>query len=257
MAFLPEQLLDTVRIVTARRHCLVAIDSMSDLVRALGTTGRGVEDSAADILVVDPQGPGCPGATGLVPILAAAGSVAVIVYTSLSSAAAHDVVALGMRHVVLHRVDDGIAAFRDLLERAPADTLSTGLLAELGPALADVPPELGRAIRELVYTPELVPTVAAFRQAAGMPRMTFERALGRAGFASPRRMLWAARALRVYYYVRLRQQRANAVSVRLGYPTARQMAEEFRRVAGYPPSQLPEAMTPAAFVSIVASRIRG
>jgi AraC-like DNA-binding protein len=251
MAFLSERLLETVRIVLSQRHCLVAVDSVSALTRALGRGPGG------DILIVDPQGPGCPGAAGLAPVLELAGSAAVIVYTTLSPVAAHDVVALGPRHVVLHRIDDGLAAFRDLLERAPADTLSAGLLAELGPALADAPPELARAIHELIYTPELVPTVAAFRQAAGMPRMTFERALGRAGFASPRQMLWAARALRVYYFLRLRQQRATAVSVRLGYPTARQMADEFRRIAGYPPSQLPAAMTPAAFVAVVASRIRG
>jgi AraC-like DNA-binding protein len=252
IAFLPERLLETMRIVAARRHCVLAVGSVSDLARATASL-----DVLADALVVDPRGPGRPGAAGLAPILGGAGSVAVIVYTTLSPAAAHDVVALGPRHVVLHRIDDGVGAFRDLLERAPADTLSTRLVAELGPALADVPPELGRAIRELVFRPDVVPTVAAFRLAAGMPRMTFERALGRAGLGSARRLLWAARALRIFYFLRVRGQRVNAVSARLGYPTPRQMAEEFRRVSGYLPSRLPEAMTPAAFVSLVAARIRG
>ncbi|HWZ60610.1 MAG TPA: hypothetical protein VNW46_16630 [Gemmatimonadaceae bacterium] len=250
VAFLPDRLLETVRIVASRRHSLVEVGSVRDLGRALGGTG-------IDALVVDPQGPGCPGAAGLAPVLGGAVGVAVIVYTSLSSAAAHDVVALGMRHVVLQGVDDGIGAFRDLLERAPADRLSAELLAQVAPALEDAPHELGRAIRELFYMPESIRTVAAFRQAAGMPRMTFERALGRAGFASPRRLMWAARALRVFYFLRLRCQRANVVSVRLGYPTPRQMAEEFRRVSGYPPSRLPAAMTSSVFVAAVASGIRG
>jgi len=252
LVFLPDRLLETVRVVAARRHRLLEVDSIGDLGRALVAS----RDVRVDALVVDPQGPGRPGAAGLAPVLGGAAGIAVIVYTSLSSAAAHDVVALGSRHVVLHRIDDSVSAFRDLLETAPADALSAGVLAELGPALDGVPPELARAIRELFYSPESVRTVAALRRAAGMPRMTFERALGRAGFASPRRILWAARALRVFYFLRVRRRRANAVSARLGYPTPRQMAEEFRRVSGYPPSRLPPAMTSSAFVSAVATGIR-
>jgi hypothetical protein len=257
LAFLPYGLLETARIAVAGRHCLVEVDSVSELARALGARGRGAAESRIDALIVDPQGPGRPGAAGLAPVLRGVGDVVVVIYTSLSSAAAHDVVALGLRHVVLHRVDDGAGAFRDLLETAPADTLSAELLAELAPALDGAPPELGRAIREVFYAPESATSVEAFRRAAGMPRMTFERALCRAGFASPRRILWAARALRVFYFLRLHRRRANAVSVRLGYPTPRQMAEEFRRVSGYPPSRLPPAMTRSAFVSAIASGIRG
>jgi AraC-like DNA-binding protein len=250
VAFLPDRLLETLRIVAAGRHSVLEAGSVSDLEQSLRTRG-------VDALVVDPQGPGRPGAVGLAPVLGGARDVAVIVYTSLSSVAAHDVVALGPRHVVLHRIDDGVAAFRELLDTAPADALSTALLALVAPALEHAPPELCRAIREGFYTPESISSVAAFRRVAGMPRMTFERALGRAGFVSPRRILWAARALRVFYYLRLRRRRANVIAVRLGYPTARQMAEEFRRVSGYPPSRLPLAMTPAAFVSAVASGISG
>jgi AraC-like DNA-binding protein len=251
VALLPDRLLETVRIVAGGRHGVTPVRSVADLVRAL--------DGRIDVLIVDPQGPGRPGAAGLAPALrlarAGGGHLAVIAYTSLSSASAHDVVALGVRHVVLYRVDDGVASFRELIETAPADALAARVLAALSPALACAPPELRRAIGEVFYAPASAPTVGAFRRAAGMPRMTFERALARAGFASPRRILWAARALRVFYFVRLRRWPANVVAVRLGYATPRQMAEEFRRISGYPPSRLPAGVTPSVFVATVVAGI--
>jgi len=248
IAFLPERLLQTLRVVVAGRHELMTVATMAELDAAL-RQGR------ADCAVVDPQGPGRPGAERLGPLLARYPGVHVVVYTTLTADSMHDVAALGVRHVVLFNCDDRPAYFRDLLETAPAASLTDSVLARIEPALATVRPELRRALAELFRAPETIRSVDAFRRVAGMSRMTLGRALARAGLTSPSGLLRSARVVRVYFLVCRGGLRLKNIAPRLGYSSPRKLADECKALTGYTPILLSRTVAPDEFSALIARKL--
>lgn len=248
IAFLPERLLQTLRVVVAGRHELTPVGTMAELDAAL-RQGR------ADCAIVDPQGPGRPGAGRLGPLLARYPGVHVVVYTTLTAESMHDVAALGVRDVVLFNCDDRPTYFRDLLETAPAASFTDGVLARVEPAFAAVRPELRRALTELFRAPETIRSVDAFRRVAGMSRMTLGRALTRAGLTSPSGLLRSARVLRVYFLVRRGGLRLKIIAPRLGYSSPRKLADECKALTGRTPMLLSKTVGPDEFSDLIASKL--
>jgi AraC-like DNA-binding protein len=181
--------------------------------------------------------------------------VHVVVYTTLTADSMHDVAALGVRDVVLFNCDDRPAYFRDLLETAPAGSLTDGVLARVEPALAGVRPELRRALAELFRAPETIRSVDAFRRVAGMSRMTLGRALTRAGLTSPSGLLRSARVVRVYFLVRRGGLRLKIIAPRLGYSSPRKLADECKALTGLTPMLLSRTVAPDEFSALIASKL--
>jgi AraC-like DNA-binding protein len=248
VAFLPERLLQILRVVVAGRHELTCVATMAELDAAL-------RQSRADCAVVDPQGPGRPGAERLGPLLARYPGVHIIVYTTLSADAMHDVAALGVRDVVLYNCDDRPAYFRDLLEPAPAASLTDRVLALIEPALSTVRPELRRALVELFRAPETIRSVDAFRRVAGMSRMTLGRALNKAGLASPSNLLRCARVIRVYFLIRRGGLRLKTIAPRLGYSSPRKLADEMKAMVGLTPMIVARTIGSDDFASTIARKL--
>jgi AraC-like DNA-binding protein len=248
IAFLPDRLLQTLRVVAAGRHELTTVATMSELDAAL-RQGR------ADCAVVDPQGPGRPGAERLGPLLARYPGVHVVVYTTLTADSMHDVAALGVRDVVLFNCDDRPTYFRDLLETAPAASLTDEVLARIEGALTTVRPELRRALAELFRAPETIRSVDAFRRVAGMSRMTLGRALTKAGLTSPSGLLRSARVVRVYFLVRRGGLRLKIIAPRLGYSSPRKLADECKALTGLTPMLLSRTVDPDEFSALIARKL--
>ncbi len=249
IALLSDRLLQTLKVVVAGRHNVIAVETLAELDAVLRA-------GVADCVVVDPQGPGRPGAQSLTPLLARYPGVHVVVYTTLTAASMHDVAAMGLRNVVLFNCDDRTAYFRDLLETAPSAALTDSVLAHIAPALSQLRPELRHAIAELFRAPETVRTVEAMRRIAGLSRMTVGRALTRAGLVSPGPMMRAARVLRVYHYVRRGGLRLKWIAPRLGYSSPRKLADECKAVAGLTPRLLVKTVEPEEFAAYVARRLQ-
>jgi AraC-like DNA-binding protein len=247
IAFLPERLLQTLRVVVAGRHELKCVATMGELDDAL-RQGR------ADCAVVDPQGPGRPGADRLGPLLARYPGVHIVVYTTLTADSMHDVAALGVRDVVLFNCDDRPTYFRDLLETAPAAALTGRVLSRLEPALSTVRPELQRALAELFRAPETIRSVDAFRRVSGMSRMTLGRALTRAGLTSPSGLVRSARVVRVYFLVR-RGLRLKTIAPRLGYSSPRKLADECKSLTGMTPMLLSRTVGSDEFAALIARKL--
>jgi AraC-like DNA-binding protein len=248
IAFLPERLLQTLRVVVGGRHELKPVATMSELDAAL-RQGR------ADCAVVDPQGPGRPGADRLGPLLARYPGVHVVVYTTLNADSMHDVAALGVRDVVLFNCDDRPAYFRDLLQTAPAASLTDRVFLLIEPVLSAVRPELRRALAELFRAPETIRSVESFRRVAGMSRMTLGRALTRAGLISPSGLLRAARVVRVYFLARRGGLRLKTIAPRLGYSSPRKLADETKALTGFTPILLSRSVGPDDFAALVARKL--
>jgi AraC-like DNA-binding protein len=248
IAFLPDRLLQMLRVAVAGRHELKPVATMSELDAAL-------RQGSADCAVVDPQGPGRPGADRLGPLLARYPGVHVVVYTTLTAESMHDVAALGVRDVVLFNCDDRPAYFRDLLQTAPAAQLTDRVLLLIEPVLAGVRPELRRALAELFRAPETIRSVESFRRVAGMSRMTLGRALTRAGLISPSGLLRAARVVRIYFLVRRGGLRLKTIAPRLGYSSPRKLADETKALTGVTPMLLSRSVDPADFAALVAHKL--
>jgi AraC-like DNA-binding protein len=178
-----------------------------------------------------------------------------VVYTTLSADSMHDVAALGVRDVVLYNCDDRPAYFRDLLETAPAASLTDNVLTRIEPALSTVRPELRRGVVELFRAPETIRSVDSFRRVAGMSRMTLGRALNKAGLTSPSGLLRCARVIRVYFLVRRGGLRLKTIAPRLGYSSPRKLADEMKALVGLTPMIVSRTIGPDDFAALIARKL--
>jgi AraC-like DNA-binding protein len=211
-----------------------------------------------DVVVVDPQAPGPTDLAALGPLLAKHPALPVIAYVSVSAEGMRRSLALaafGLRHIVLRGYDDQPAAFRTTVDQARADMLTDSLLDRLAPFRARLPAPLDAAIAILFRAPHTVRGAAAIARLAGLPIRTCSRALQRAGLASARAFVRAARVIRAYHYLRGGSDRVTDVATRLGYGTPDALARDTRDVTGCRPSALVHTVRPDALVAIVADRL--
>ncbi len=163
----------------------------------------------------------------------------------------------GHRHLVLKGFDDAPMQFRAYLESLPADALADILLTRLGPALARLPIAVARAVEELFRTPDTITTVEDLARLAGVRhRRRLHEALDRAGWLSGWVLLRAARVVRAYHYLSQGPPgatRVRDVAAKLGYATARGLANEVRAVSGFLPSSLATQLEPHDFLARVAA----
>src|SRR5580704_16166377 len=252
VSFLREFLSASLRVALGPRHELHgthSVDELDDTLRVI----------AADIAIVDPEF-ASQALLELLAVLDKHVSVHVVSYTTVSPAAmrAQMQFALrGHRHLVLKGFDDGPAQFRTYLEDLRGDALGEVLLAELRPALERLPTPVSRAIEELFRSPATIESVPALARLAGARhRRPLHEALARAGWQSAGTLIRAARVVRAYAYLTQGDNRVRDVAVKLGYATARGLANEVRAVSGLLPSSL-GALTPQAFLArVVAGLVR-
>ncbi|HTA73703.1 MAG TPA: AraC family transcriptional regulator [Gemmatimonadaceae bacterium] len=252
VSFLREFLSASLRVALGPRHELHAthsVDELDDTLRVI----------AADIAIVDPEF-ASQALLELLAVLDKHVSVHVVSYTTVSPAAmrAQMQFALrGHRHLVLMGFDDGPVQFRTYLEDLRGDALGEILLAQLRPALERLPTPVSRAIEELFRSPATIESVPALARLAGARhRRPLHEALARAGWQSAGTLIRAARVVRAYAYLTQGDNRVRDVAVKLGYATARGLANEVRAVSGLLPSSL-GALTPQAFLArVVAGLVR-
>jgi AraC-like DNA-binding protein len=251
VALLAPVLLTQLRVALGPPHRLVAAADWAELDRLVRRT-------AVDVAVLDPCATGGDGVADVVGFLSRHPSVPVVTYVTLTPASLRAVVELarhGLQQVVLHRFDDDPPRFRELLARQAGDALTEELLAALAPALRRLPPALAGAVKRMFRRPHLVWNAQDLAAAAGMPRRTLYRQLAAAGFASPRRLVQAARLLRAYVYLRDPGNLVEDVVVKLRYGSSHAFVRHTREACGLTPSALRRDVEGAEFVALLRRRL--
>jgi len=213
---------------------------------------------AIDVVLLDPLAPGVGDTQALGPCLARHADVPVIGYVSVSPAGmrqAMTLATLGVRRVVLRGYDDQPAAFRALLEATYADTLAAQVLKDLAGALARLPDTLARAIEALFQAPHAFRTAGDLARAAGLPPRTCSRLLSRAGLATARSFVSAARVVRAYHALRSGHARVIDVTRRLGYGTPDALVRDARRSTGLRPAVLARRVPPDVLAGQIVCRL--
>jgi AraC-like DNA-binding protein len=184
--------------------------------------------------------------------------VPVVTYVALTPASLRAVVELarhGLQQVVLHRFDDAPARFRELLVRQTGDALTEELLSALAPSLGRLPPALAGAVKRMFRRPHLVWSAQDLASAAGMPRRSLYRQLAGAGFASPRRLVQAARLLRAYLYLRDPGNLVEDVVAKLHYGSSHVFVRHTREACGLTPTALRREVEEGEFVALLRRRL--
>ena len=91
--------------------------------------------------------------------------------------------------------------------------------------------------------------------AAGVPRRSFYRHLERAGLASPREVLAAARILRAFALLRVPGYSLDLAAAQLRFSDVDAMAESMKAMVGLTPGKARTRVAPDEFVRLLTERL--
>ena len=252
VAYLPRQLSSHLTIVVGSHHSISAAGSWDELRAA-------VQQRVTDVLVVDPVVDGTSRVDVIQEIHRQFPSMPIVIYTTLSAASMRAIVELGrigIEHVVLNRFDDERRRFLELLERAPAQTLSDQMLRSLEPELSRLPVAIVRAVEQLYRSPGRFRTAQDLSAAAGTLLRTLYRQLEIAGIHSPRLLVASARLLRAYSLMRDPGRQIKEVAAKVGYHSHYQLTQHMRALTGHTPRSVRMHVEPELFVALLAEGVR-
>ncbi len=240
------------RIAIGSAHTVRTVTGIDDLTGVLRVRG-------ADVVLLDPELLDTAGVERLAICLDEHSYVPIIGYVSVSPTGMRHAMALatlGVRRVVLRGHDDQPSTLRALLEGTCADSLASTVLARVAPHLAQLPAELKRAVEGAFLRPHAFRTASDLAHAAGIPIRTCSRLFARAGLATPRAFVSAARVVRAYQALRGHSARVANVAARLGYGTPDALVRDTRRTTGLRPTTLAKGVTPELFIAHLVHRLR-
>jgi AraC-like DNA-binding protein len=251
VALLSEHLLTTLRAVLRGEHRVVAPPALAELAAA-------VRAADADVLVVEPGTVPTPQWPHLVDLVQSAGTPTVVIYTTMTPPAMRatvELARLGIRHIVLKGYDDTPRHLRALFDALAAEFWTSALHARLAPRLCDAPPGIRDAVAFLFRSPDRVRDVPQLATIAGVAPRTLRRWLERAGIASAKRLILAARVEWAHALLRGGQLPVHEVARRLGYPTPRHFRRETQRLTALPPAALGRKVAGDAVVALLEERV--
>lgn len=187
--------------------------------------------------------------------------VGIVLYTTLDAVAMRAVVQLaghGITDLVLFGFDDKPERIRKLIDEAHDATVVP--LTPIENNLAQLPPQLRRAIEDMFAKPRCFRSTLDLAAAAGMSRRATFRHLKSVGFRSPRRLVASARTIRAYHLMRDGGRSATDVAKRLGYASVDQLSRHFTELAECTASDVRKGKVPTDFAvrvlhSLCAARV--
>ena len=184
ITLLPPKLLAHVVEVLAGAHSVHSATNPIELHRIICSQDAG-------LLILDPALHDGEFAGAIEATVAQFQSLPVLVYTTVSARAMGLTLRLahvGVRHLVLHEIDDDPRRFLEVIERVPAYPVIDVMLHELDGPLSLLPPRVTRAMELLFQSPSRARTSIDFAQLAGMTRRTLYRHMAPAGL-QPRKVI--------------------------------------------------------------------
>lgn len=167
------------------------------------------------------------------------------------AAAGHD----GVESLVIAGVDDDPVSFRAILERQPGVQLAAALEAALAPQLHVLPDDVARAVQRVIHTPAAFKGVPDLAAAANVSRRTIYRECERAGLASPREIIAAARVLRAYAFLRECDHSIEDVAEALRFSSPHHLTKTMRWACGMTTARARDRVSPTDFVALLAARL--
>lgn len=185
-------------------------------------------------------------------------SLPVVLHSSLDAAALAAVAVAGrdgIESLVVANVDDDPASLRATLERQPGVQLAAALEAALAPQLRLLPEDVARAVQRVIHTPAAFKGVPDLAAAANVSRRTIYRECERAGLASPRELIAAARVLRAYALLRECDHAIEDVAEALRFSSPHHLTKTMRWACGLTTARARDRVSPADFVALLAARL--
>lgn len=209
----------------------------------------------AGLLILDPSLRDGEFAVAIEATVAQFQTLPVLVYTTVSARAMGLTMRLahvGVRHLVLHDIDDDPRLFLEVIERIPAYPIIDVMLRELDGPLSLLPPRITRAIELLFQSPSRARTSTDLAQLAGMTRRTLYRLMAPASL-QPRKVIDCARLLRAYTLLREPGSRLKEVSARLGFADPQTLSDLILDWTGETTRSIHHGVPAAAFAHQLAT----
>lgn len=213
-----------------------------------------------DVLVVDPQfeSAAAPRTDRIRAVRHRYGALPMVVYSTLSAQTMRSLVELGtegLGQIVLYGLDDDPRHLRQVLELQPGILLSERMLGTIRPRLNHTPAPVAGAVERAIRNPTVFRNVGDLAAAAGVARRSFYRHLERAGLASPREILAAARVLRAYALLRIPGYSLELAAAQVRFSDVDAMTDAMKAAAGVTPGRARLRMAPEEFVQLLTDRL--
>lgn len=185
-------------------------------------------------------------------------SLPVVLHSALDAGAIAFVAAAGhsgVESLIVAGVDDDPSSFRAILERQPGVQLAAALESALAPQLHVLPSDVARAVQRVLHTPAAFKGVPDLAAAANVSRRTIYRECERAGLASPREIIAAARVLRAYAFLRECDHSIEDVAEALRFSSPHHLTKTMRWACGLTTARARDRVNPTDFVALLAARL--
>jgi len=228
-----------VEYVIGRDEQIVTARSWDELERLL-------QNHPATVAMVDPSWEAVSRKVEFERIANSYPSLPVIAYVPLTPAAFRSVAELsklGLQHVILYSHDDSAEHLVATIDRVRSSPLTDRFLGTLRPQLSRMPVPIVKVVEEMFAEPHKYPSAQELAIGAHVSLVKLYRAFRKAQFASPKKMLQAARLLRAFAHLRDPGQSILGVSKKLAYGNPRILAGHAYEVFGVNPSRMRTHLT--------------
>lgn len=247
IALLPPPLLRHVEFVIGRQERVVVAKSWEDLEKQLHV-------HPVTAALIDPSFDGASRATEFQRLTTAFPSLPVIGYVPINPRALKAVAIvsrLGLEHLLLYAHDDEAERMVALIDKVRASPLTSRFIRELGPSLDRLPVSLRKAVEDMFAEPHRYPSAQDLASAANVTIVKMYRSFRSAGLSVPKKMVVAAKLLRVFAHLRDPGQSVGGAAKKLAYRNPRILAAQTKEVFDMKPSRLRSHMTEDAMVKML------
>jgi methylphosphotriester-DNA--protein-cysteine methyltransferase len=233
-ALLPPRLLRHVEYVMGRDEAVLVAHTWAELERI-------VEMQPVSAVLVDPSSGGGTRTIQFERLTAAYPSLPIIAYMPLTASAFHAVSKLaraGLEHVILYCHSDSPDRMIATLASVRSNPLTDRFVESLRPRLEMLPHAVSKVVVDMFAEPHRFPNAQDIAAGANISFVRLSRAFHTARFASPKKMVVAAKLLRAYSHLLDPGQSISGASAKLAYRKPRIFAEHTHDVFGLNPSEV-------------------
>lgn len=243
LALVPQDSLKLLRRALAHDHVVTWVTEVAGLLAV-------ASDAGVDAIAIDPSIVGDVDWARLRPVLASH-AIPVLLYAQLTPESVQRIVSasrIGAHEVLLRSHDDDPASIRSCMQRLRAPAPPARVLARIADRLAALPAILQGVTVPLFCSGPVPRWADEVAHAAGIPRRSVDRWMGRARLAGTAALLDVARLARVWVPIVVESADPADIALRGGYRRARMLAVHTRRIVGASPTYFGTHLTVDEFV---------
>ena len=179
----------------------------------------------------------------------------IVAYMPISAIAFHVVCELsrsGLEHCMLYSHDDSVDEIFAKISNLRSNLIAERFISRLRPSLVSLPVPIQFAVQTLFSQPHKFHNAQDLAISAGVSTAALYRAFRTARFSAPKKMVVAARLLRMYAQLKNPRQSVCGAAAKLSYRSVEVLACHTREVFGVCPSRLRDVLTePAVFGTLL------